>query len=72
MQEKPTLISKTFATKMLQLFELEGCKQEDENKFDMKLIADRIEDGTFPVALFNQIISDDCNFEVYSRNHVID
>jgi hypothetical protein len=57
---------------MLQLFELEGCKQEDEKKFDMKLIADRIEDGTFSIALFNQIISDDCDFEVYSRNHVID
>lgn len=52
MQESPTLISKTFAAQMLDLFEKEGCLPT-RDKVDMKILASRISDGTFEIHLFN-------------------
>ena len=56
---------------MLQLFDKEGC-MPDSTRVDMNVLADRMEDLTLPVELFNQMIMSDCMFVVKSENFIID
>ena len=64
------MISITFASQMLDLMEREGCVVG--GRVDLKELADRLEDETFEISLFNQMIMNDCMFEVRSRNYIIE
>ena len=55
LQEQPTLITTTFAKHMIDLFKLEQCLV-DYDRIDMIKLQVKIEDGTFGIELFNQLI----------------
>lgn len=67
---KPTLVSDTFAKQMIVLFRLENL-MVDVDRIDMVKLRQCMEDGTFSPQLFNQMIKNDCSFEVSSVNHTI-
>lgn len=62
---------------MLQLFRLDHCYKHDDadgssnSRLDMNVIARKIEDESFDVELFNQMIKHDCGFIVRSSDHEI-
>jgi hypothetical protein len=57
---------------MIELFTLEGCIVDNGRRVDLQALRQKMEDGTFNVELFNQMIKNDCSFIVKSTNHTVE
>lgn len=58
---------------MIEILVLEGCEDpENRDQILMSTLKSKLEDGTFDIELFNQMIKHDCNYDVWSANHKFD
>ena len=72
-QSQKILVSATFSEQMIAILEYEGCTNPEvpEDILISSVLA-RLEDGTFDIELFNQMIKNECNYRVWSKNHEYD
>ena len=55
---------------MIKILEMEDCSDPDHpDHILISSIVNKLEDGTFDIELFNQMIKNECNFRVWSKNH---
>jgi len=54
---------------MIKLLVNEGCQNpEDKDAILMSEVKAKLDDGTFNIELFNQMIKNECSYRVWSRN----
>ena len=78
LSEDPIEVSKNFAERILQIFDLEGCTLMTPDKatggevkaVDMQRVRKAfLEDQVLSIHMFNQLLKTDCMYAVKSANH---
>ena len=55
---------------MIKILEMEGCTDpEHTDDILISSILENLENGTFDIELFNQMIKNECNYRVWSKNY---
>ena len=76
MSEEATAVSSVFSESMVTLMELEDCISDNRHNMDrcvdMAKLRAKIQSKVMDVELFNQLLKQDCLFEVKSINHRVD
>ena len=68
-QSQKILVSATFSEQMIKILEMEGCTDpEHTDDILISSILEKLEDGTYDIELFNQMIKNECNYRVWSKN----
>ena len=68
-QSKKILVSAQFSENMIEILTSEGClNPENDQDIMMEVVADKLDDGTFDIELFNQMIKTECSYCVWSKN----
>ena len=54
---------------MIEVLTNEGCEHAEQDcMIDMNVVASKLDDGTFDIELFNQMIKTECSYRVWSKN----
>lgn len=76
MSDEPTAVSSVFSESMMALIELEDCISDNRHSsyscVDIPKLGRKLQTKVIDVELFNQLLKQDCLFEVKSINHRID
>ena len=68
-QSEKILVSAKFSENMIELLEKEGCENPEEpNCILMAEVSKCLDNATFDIELFNQMIKTECQFRVWSKN----
>ena len=58
---------------MIECLIAEGCENpEDTKDILMSEVARKLDDGTFEIELFNQMIKSECSYRIWSKNTKFD
>ena len=68
---EPNIVTRTFADKLINLLKLEDCFTP-ESHVCMTRLRQAIDNDTFDIELFNQMIKQDNTLEVWSANHCLE
>jgi len=76
MSDEPTAVSSVFSESMMTLMEKEDCVSDNRHSMDrcvdISKLRRKLQTKVIDVELFNQLLKQDCLFEVKSINHRID
>ena len=72
MSDQPTAVSTAFSSSMMKLMQAEGLFSASGTNIDIRKLAKALREKVIDVELFNQLLRQDCLFEVRSVNLVVD
>lgn len=72
MSDQPTAVSTAFSSSMMELMHAEGLFSVSGTSIDIRKLAKALRENVIDVELFNQLLKQDCLFEVKSANQNYD